>query len=996
MTRSFAVLAAAFLLTACPGPTPPGGDGGTTVTDSGTSVEDSGTTVTDAGETVDSGTTVTDAGETPDGGTTDAGETDAGTTDAGTTDAGTTDAGTTDAGTTDAGTPCAATCAAQGKVCEPSSMTCVECLLDTHCPPAKPQCNGSHACVAAALNDSCAAPRALTFVSDVATATGDTSGAANDNAAGDPAPSCSNTAKSTGKDLVYQFTLAETRTLTVTVTPTGASPTFQPAVYLRRPSACASTTLADELACKAGGSPTPQSFTLFNLTAGTYSLWVDGSGGTAGTFQLEVSLAPKLNDDCSAAQALSFSGNTATVTGDTSNASNGNGAADASPTCSSSARSSGKDLVYSLTLTQPQDVKVTVTPTAGSPSFIPVAYLRAAGKCASGASADELACKAGILPGPISFTALRQPAGTHFLWVDGSGTSGAFTLTVELLPATVPPQNDLCADAEPLAFTGGLAVAQGDLSLATNGNPSTAAPTCSFSAASSGKDVVYSLTLASTQDVAVAVIPFSSSFTPVVYVRKPGACASELAADQLGCFAGTAARTVGLSLRAVPAGTYFLHVDSASGAGPFELRVRTSAAAQPAHDTCTAPQTLTLSSGTASATGTTMGATNGSGSVLPVCSPTARSVGQDVVYQLVLASAKELTVKVTPQGPSPTLLPVVSVRGPNVCDGTTSGDELGCSAPAAIASAQVTLDAQAGTYFLHVDSEYGSSGPFLLEVTAVDAPPPPTNDSCAAPTALTFTGDVATVSGSTRWASNSNVSADPSPTCSSGARTVGKDVVYSFTLAAPSAVAIKATAAASSSTFHPAVYLRKPGACASTALADELGCNAPGSATASLYLPQLAAGTYFVFVDGREAVGGDFQLEVKRITPPANDTCSSPTSISLGVPVNGSTFGATNDFQNGNLSAQCALVATFGTSPDVVYAFVAPSNGTFKATVNGTFDTVLYLLNPTCSAASCISGADIVESGEELSFTATAGQNYFIVVDGYGNGEMGDFTLKVQ
>src|SRR5439155_156423 len=162
-------------------------------------------------------------------------------------------------------------------------------------------------------------------------------------------------------------------------------------------------------------------------------------------------IAAPANDDCTAPQALTFTSGVATATGDNSFANNSNTAADPSPSCATSAKQFGQDLVYSYTLSQTQNVSITVTPSVGSAlaptpcsasapqtghdliysytltaagnvtitatpntaGFNPVIYARKPGACASGLPADELGCSnyAITAPNPPSFTLVNQSAG---------------------------------------------------------------------------------------------------------------------------------------------------------------------------------------------------------------------------------------------------------------------------------------------------------------------------------------------------------------------------------------------------------------------------------------------------------------------------------------------------------------------------------------------------------------------------------------------------------
>src|SRR5213078_136527 len=126
--------------------------------------------------------------------------------------------------------------------------------------------------------------------------------------------------------------------------------------------------------------------------------------------------------------------------------------------------------------------------------------------------------------------------------------------------------------------------------------------------------------------------------------------------------------------------------------------------------------------------------------------------------------------------------------------------------------------------------------------------------------------------------------------------------------------------------------------------------------------------------------------------------CSSATV----VPAQGGTF-------SGTTSGASALAGSCGNSdgsPEQVFRWTPTVSGTATIQTCGagtTFDTVLYLRSGVCAsgpevAAGCNDDACANASGlnraSRITPTVTAGQTYFIVVDGYG-GSHGTFSLTV-
>src|SRR5437867_2781594 len=213
-------------------------------------------------------------------------------------------------------------------------------------------------------------------------------------------------------------------------------------------------------------------------------------------------------------------------------------------------------------------------------------------------------------------------------------------------------------------------------------------------------------------------------------------------------------------------------------------------------------------------------------------------------------------------------------------------------------------------------------------------------------------------------------------------------------------------------TFDTVLYLRS-GVCSggpevAAGCNDDTCPNATGLFRASRITPTVTAGqTYFIVVDGYGGAQGTFSLTV---TPPADPVptttttlpgggaCSSPTAI----PAPGGTF-------SGTTSGTSALAGSCGSSensPERVYQWTPAVSGTATIQTCGagtSFDTVLYLRSGVCSggpevAAGCnddtCPNATGLFRASRITPTVTAGQTYFIVVDGYG-GAQGTFSLTV-
>ncbi len=692
-----------------------------------------------------------------------------------------------------------------------------------------------------ASNDTCATAIALGANGAQLTrsvAVGNTTLATNNNST---EPACSPSARG-GPDVVYSYTLAAQSTVAIVARPISGS-TLHPVVSVRAPCEPPNT----ELACQAASAAAAVSVNLPGQQPGTYFITVDSADGTTGAFQLELDAVPTIaNDTCASPVALTFSGSTATSTGDTTWATNGNVTGDASPSCSDSARGTGHDVLFSFTLAQAQDVTVSVTPTGASPTFQPVVSVRST-TCTSAAAASERGCVSPLSATEGRLTLVNQPSGTYFVWVDSAqDTSGPFQLEVVTGPATPPPANDSCAAPEVLTFTGGVAAVTSSTQQAANDNyPGDVSPTCNASAKQSGRDVVYQFTLAQPQDVALELLPTAgSALIPTLYVRRAN-CTSQLLSDEVVCLAAVGG--VHSLLTALPAGTYFLFVDSSAGtSGGFTARVTLSApTVAPANDACAGAQALVFTSNTATVTGTTFGASNSNSPTdnAPACGTDfiPRRFGRDLVYAYTLGGAQDVDITVTP-GPTSLLVPTLYVRAPNQCASFSAGFELACVAESTPRPLRIYLPNQvAGTYFLFVDANSYDTGDFTLSVTKRPATLPPANDTCTAPTPITAgpTG----VSGDTSVATDS-YSALTYPAACRRLFFDGRDLVYQYT--ATSTGTVTATVSPEA-TFNPALLLLQNGCGAAQCVrfADAAGAGVPESFS----FPVTQGQTYFLVVD---------------------------------------------------------------------------------------------------------------------------------------------------
>lgn len=247
-----------------------------------------------------------------------------------------------------------------------------------------------------------------------------------------------------GHDAIYAITLTEPQRLRAALTAfPGASISLFPADDCGEvASKCSAVT--------EGAVQT--SFDLPHVEAGEWRLVVDGGSHRSGAFSLAVELAdsipPPANDVCEDAIDL-----IAEVSGDTRAASD-----DFTPPASCAAPThAGGDAVYRLVVEEEEDIVLELE--AGFDASLTVTD----SPCDIGA---VLAC------GDGNAARLHLPAlspGEYFVWVDAyDAASGPFTLTLERLPPTPLPSNDVCEAAEVVDVASGPVVIDASTSRAVN------------------------------------------------------------------------------------------------------------------------------------------------------------------------------------------------------------------------------------------------------------------------------------------------------------------------------------------------------------------------------------------------------------------------------------------------------------------------------------------------------------------------------------------------
>jgi hypothetical protein len=245
----------------------------------------------------------------------------------------------------------------------------------------------------------------------------------------------------------------------------------------------------------------------------------------------------------------------------------------------------------------------------------------------------------------------------------------------------------------------------------------------------------------------------------------------------------------------------------------------------------------------------------------------------------------------------------------------------------------------------------------------------PGNNTCGSAGAV-FDGGV--YNGSTSTATASGYTA----TCGFGATTT-PDVWYSFT--APCTGTLQLDTCGSSFDTVLSVRTGCPG--------DELACNDDSAFCSNalhsmLTVPVIQGTNYRIRVSGYNGATGNFTLRVNMLAP-SNDNCASAIAIGPGTR-SFSTCGATTDGPNEPTS--CSFFGYTHIDNDIWYRYTA--NCTGVATVNlcgSSYDTKVAVYGGTCAnlGAPLACNDDWCGLQSQLTFNATAGQQYLIRIGGY-------------
>lgn len=513
------------------------------------------------------------------------------------------------------------------------------------------------------------------------------------------------------------------------------------------------------------------------------------------------------NDGCATALAVTAPGTLLLDTTATTK--------DYATTCTVTKPAAARDVVLAITVPPGAEKDVLVRARTSAPTNeVAIALQSTCGEVTS-----ELHC--GNVEGASEARTIARSvaAGSTVYAVVTTQAESRVDVTIDMPPASIKPANESCAAPQPVPLDAPFTVSLVDPSkdLASACAPATTG------------ELTYAFTLAEPRDVRIFASTLSGIGEPVVSVR------SATCTDELRCRAGGAPPVFA---RGLAAGT---HVFSVAGTTQIDASVvvKTSppTAAPPNQSCATAP---ILAPNTA----TTVDLAGQEDAIKSGC----LAGGPSAAYALELPQASDVLLI----GRFPlSEVGAVALSHP-ACE---SGDLLQCSAgitPQRVARRNLP----AGSYRAIIADEQGLSTQLTALVRPTVPPTTVTSDSCADPQTIPETGGFFT-GDTTHATANEGASCDAPGLPLGGA----KDQLLRLVLTQPRRVVFDM----SGSVNTTLLVVRRGDACPGAELAN--ACNAGTTPNRSFLDLPLAAGTYWVQIDGYAGSEGPWNLDV-RVLPP--------------------------------------------------------------------------------------------------------------------------------
>lgn len=409
------------------------------------------------------------------------------------------------------------------------------------------------------------------------------------------------------------------------------------------------------------------------------------------------------------------------------------------------------------------------------------------------------------------------------------------------------------------------------------------------------------------------------------------------------------------------------------------------------------------------------------------------NVSRGAWFTFTPAESGSYTFSLCQNAPTATTLPdtvlALFTSSTGACGGAMTQVSGGCDDDSCLAGElQSVLSANlaAGTTFFVVVYKYGSAAPppgeSTIQLRVSRTAPPPANDACAGAEVIPPAGPFPFLTSVTPDIAGAGAGGDPpAPSCQSN---VSRSTWYVFAPAEGGYYSFSTCAGDGTATTVDdtvlAVYA-STGGCAGPFTqvgggCDDNSCAVRDSQALVSGIALEADRPYYVLVHkvgsavppaGHTAV----QVAVRRVLPPANDTCAGAPALSLGRTTRGTTVAAADDVRLSGSACFTGNGQVPSTAPgrDVVYSFTAPAAGdyTFRLTGYATSQNPVLHVASDCPAgpppsviAGCLVAANrnVANGAEEAGCVALgAGQVAWVFVDDHGAAATGSpFDLVVE
>jgi hypothetical protein len=692
---------------------------------------------------------------------------------------------------------------------------------------------------------------------------------------------------------------------------------------------------------------------------------------------------------CGSPIPLTLSGGQATATGDTTGIGNEFGM---QIKCGGSYDFDGPQLYYSVTLTQGTLYAITVTPTGWDASL----YVFKDPTC----DPTKINGECDGTDGGYSEDGSSGDAETVYLWPSATGDyiiavdswlstgEGPFTLEVK---ETVPPGNDLCANADQVNFVSGHYTTQGDTRTAKN-DVKLAATDCTGETAE-GPDLFYEAQLKASSVYKIELD--GTGYDESLYLFTDCSNVAGTCGQDMGSDASTYSAEA-LTFAPPSDGTYYIGVSgrAASDSGTFDLTIDEYIKAT--NDNCGAAKPLVLAGGIVSDAGHNIGATDRVNLPHTTATPSCTGYdteGADLFYTVSLTANTKYRIKVEPEsGFNPAVYILDDCTNPTTkClagsdSGSSGTDEVIVFTPTASKDYIVVVDSR------YLPGDTYSEGSFMLTIEELT---PPGNDTCANASGLTFTNGTAVETGDTTAAANE---VQLTATDCTGNTTDGPDVFYSATLTAGNYYTLELDGTG----FNEALYLFTDCANVAGTCGTDMGADDYSTSSEEITYSPTTGGVHYIGVAGRDATDlGEFTLTVNEYATPAGDVCTAADAITVpatgSVQVKGHTNAAANDVQL--TASDCTGDTTDG--PDVFYKADLTAGTTYTIRLDGEsgWNESLYVFEDCANVATTCGtdmGSDSSTTGvEEVTITPATSKTYYIGVSGRAATDKGLFTLTI-